>query len=120
MARILECVDYSGRRVVLTDDRWYDHILMEHPELIQNDRSIEETLVSPHAVTQDTGYANREVFYRLGALPPPDKQDLLKVVVQFEETIGDQWVGRVITAYAITAVEPRETRIWTAPSAPNI
>jgi hypothetical protein len=66
-------------------------------------------------VNRDKDYADREVFYRRGALPPPDKNDYLKVVVRYRETGDGELVGRVLTAYAIRAIVPEEPVLWTAP-----
>jgi hypothetical protein len=66
-------------------------------------------------VNRDKDFADREVFYRRGALPPPDKQDYLKVVVRYRETDSGELVGLVLTAYAIRAILPEERVLWRAP-----
>jgi hypothetical protein len=48
MPVVLDCIDYVGRRVLLTDAAWYGHILIDHPELRGNEQSVELVLVSPH------------------------------------------------------------------------
>jgi hypothetical protein len=115
MAVVLDCIDYAGRQVRLTDTVWYGHILMEHPELRANERSVELALVSPHQVNRDKDFADREVFYRRGALPPPDKNDYLNVVVRYRETDEGVLVGQLLTAYAIRAILPEEPILWSAP-----
>jgi hypothetical protein len=54
------------------------------------------------------------VLYRKGVLPPPDKQDYLKVVVQYRYTSGGEWIGDVRTAFAIDEIDPEERTKWTA------
>jgi hypothetical protein len=115
MPVVLECVDYLGRRDLLTDTTWYDHILIEHPELRCNEQSAELALVCPHQVNRDKDYTEREVFYRRGALPPPDKNDHLEVVVRYRETDDGEVVGQITTAYAIRAIVPEEPVLWIAP-----
>src|SRR5581483_3397750 len=98
----MTCYDYEGRRVRLSDSTWYDHIQAKHPETRGKQRSIEMTLVSPNQVNLDGTFPNREVFYRRGVLPPPDREDYLKVVVQYVETDDGEMLGDVRTAYAVT------------------
>jgi hypothetical protein len=109
---ILTCFDYAGRRVTLSDSNWVDHILDQHHEMRGNERSIESTLVSPHQVNFDRGHADREVFYRHGVLPPPDKGDFLKVVVRYYHNQDGEEVGEVVTAFAVDKVEPMEKFKW--------
>src|SRR5262245_19008112 len=117
MAVVLESIDYRGRRVLLDTDVWFDHILTEHPELRGNDRAIVLTLASPHRVNRHKDYPDREVFYRRGVLPPPDKDDYPKVFVQFRESRTGEMIGRVRTAYAITHIPPEESPLWASTQA---
>jgi hypothetical protein len=89
-----------------------DHIQQRHEEMRGNDRSIEKTLVSPHQVNIDRAYADREVFYRDGALPPTDNNILLKVVVRYYQNQDGDVVGDVVTAFAVTQVSPTEKVKW--------
>jgi hypothetical protein len=111
---VIRCVDYDGREVVLTERVWEDHIRPRHPETWQGLRAIETTLVSPHQVNHDVTHADREVFYRKGVLPPPDKQDYLKVVVHYRYGADSEWVGDVRTAFAVDEIDPEERTKWTA------
>ncbi|HKG24075.1 MAG TPA: hypothetical protein VKB09_00420 [Thermomicrobiales bacterium] len=113
MAVVLESIDYQGRRVRLTDDVWFDHVLLEHPELRNRQHAIDLTLASPHQVNQDKDHPDREVFYRRSVLPPPDKNDYLKVVVQFRESGSGETIGSVRTAFAITHIPREEPKLWT-------
>ncbi len=110
---ILTCYDVFGRRVRLADSTWFDHIQSGHPETRGNERALEITLVSPEQVNFDARFSNREVFYRRGALPPPDKEDVLKVVVQYFETDDGEMIGDVRTAYAVTDIPSEEPVKWT-------
>jgi hypothetical protein len=114
MATVLRCIDYDRRSVVLTDRVWEDHIRPRHPETWHGLRAIETTLISPDQVNHDLMHADREVFYRKGVLPPPDKQDYLKAVVQFRYTSGGEWIGDVRTAFAVDEIDPEERNKWTA------
>jgi hypothetical protein len=79
-----------------------------------NERAIETTIVSPSQVNRDRGFADREVFYRRGVLPPPDRADFLKVVVRYRTTEGGEDIGEITTAYAVSVIEPGERVLWSA------
>ena len=60
-------------------------------------------------------FPNREMFYKKGALPPPDSNDYVKVVVEYRGADNGDVVGRVITAYAMSTVKQGEEVIWQTP-----
>lgn len=55
-------VDYEGRAIRLTDERWA-HI-SEHPEMTGMRQQLEETLRSPEAVVQSLGDPEARLYYR--------------------------------------------------------
>lgn len=114
MAEILRAVDRCERMVVLHDSRW-DHICEEHREMHGHEASVRRTLHYPEVHTRDDVFANREVFYKKGVLPPPDSNDYVKVVVEYREADNGDVVGRVITSYATSKVKQGEELIWQTP-----
>jgi hypothetical protein len=98
--------------VVSPEETWSEKIILDHAELIDNEPSIEQTLIDPDEVQFDRDYADREVYYRRGALPSPYDRDYLKIVVAFSRTeSGEAW-GRVVTAYAVDRVKAGERLKW--------
>jgi hypothetical protein len=78
--------DRWQREVALPEATWNEKIVLDHAELIDNEASIEQALVDPDEVRFDRDYADREVYYRRGALPSSYDRDYLKVVVAFYRT----------------------------------
>ena len=120
MADVLGFTDRLDRIVTLPERTWYDKILLDHHELSGNERAIERAVRDPDVHARDKEYANREVYYRHGALPPPDDGDYVKVVVVYEETPTGETRGRVVTAYAITRLARGEHILWTNPDRTSI
>jgi hypothetical protein len=54
--------DYAGREVRLTDER-LRHIL-EHPEMIDLEAQLEETIAQPQSVIQSSSDTTVSLFYR--------------------------------------------------------
>ena len=112
MPDILRVRDRWRRLVVLPEENWTGKILLDHAELVGNEASVRLALVDPDQVTHDRDYADREVFYRRGALPPPDDRDFLKVCVAYRTLADGTILGRVVTAFATNRVKPGETTKW--------
>jgi hypothetical protein len=112
---VISCVDYEGRRVTLSEKTWEDHLQARHPEMRGQDRAIETTIVRPDQANHAPGFADREVLYRKGVLPPPDKNDYVKVIVQYHDYGGGQMVGFVVTAFAVEEISSGEHIKWIAP-----
>jgi hypothetical protein len=110
---VLRVEDRWRRSIGLPEENWTGKILLDHGELEGNEESVEVTLADPDLVTFDRDHADREVFYRRRALPPPDDGAYLKVCVAFRTTARGDRVGRVVTAYATDGVKPGEQTKWT-------
>jgi hypothetical protein len=54
--------DFQGREIRLTAER-RDHLL-EHPEMVDMDPAIEETLLKPERVVQSASDADVHLYYR--------------------------------------------------------
>lgn len=65
---VLDVADYSGRRVILHEERWNHHIQRRHPELIGCLRRVENTLRDPAFVYQAGELTSTHLYYRLGAI----------------------------------------------------
>ena len=113
MPELFRCTDPWGREIVLSLERWRDHVLGGHPELAGHEALLEAALTRPSYVNRDAVREDREAFYAPSPLPPPYGRSLVKVVVEFGDAGSDRpTVGRVITAYFANKPRPRERRIW--------
>ncbi len=95
--------DRFGRKVRLTNER-LQHIL-EHPEMLDAENKIEETLLFPQCVIRDGDDSNVWLYYR--SYMPPQKSFLLVIV---KVSNGE---GFVITAFIVKNMRKGET-IWQA------
>ncbi|MBX6723469.1 MAG: hypothetical protein IRY92_09580 [Dactylosporangium sp.] len=114
MAEILRCRDQWGRTIVLTGERWQNHILLEHAELTGNLDCVRIALEDPYCVMFDRDFPSRENFYRPFTLPRPYDRTYLKVCVDFGpgNPISDA-DGYVVTAYSTLTIKGGETQKWT-------
>ena len=119
MPDVMSTEDRWRRTIMLTGENWTEQILLDHAELVGNEESVRIALVDPDWVGFDRDHADREVFYRRGALPPPDDQDYLKVCVAFRTAIDGSTTGRIVTAYATDTIKPGERTKWTRRPRPN-
>ena len=107
MRETLRCQDRWERDLVLTDERWYGKILLDHPELTDALRAVRSTLTDPEFVNYDKSRDGVENYYRSVIVPPPFGRRLLKICVLF-----DGADGLVLTAYPVYNVNPGEPRKW--------
>lgn len=107
------CADRLGREIVLYEDTWYDHILVDHPRMANRVDALEQTITRPDRITRDRFIPERECYYRTGILPPPDKRYYLKVVIEFVG-VGPDGIERgiVVTAYPSPHIAPDEAHLW--------
>lgn len=91
----LRCVDPLGREVLLTRERWFDHIVARHDEFRGREFLVREALTAPDFVNRDRRRPMRELFYRVSPLPEPYTDLLVRVVVKFYAA------GEVVTAHFI-------------------
>lgn len=95
--------DRFGRKINLTDER-LAHIL-EHPEIVDAENKIEETLLFPQRVVRDEEDSNVWLYYR--PYVPPQESFLLVIV---KVSNGE---GFVITAFVVKNIRKGGT-IWKA------
>lgn len=93
-------VDPQGREVRLTEACYVEHILVEHPDLT-DDQEIEETIRRAELIAVDAIDELRLVYYRTYRRTP--QRWLLKVVVANAE---------VVTAYRVNRVKQGEQVLW--------
>lgn len=93
-------VDPQGREVRLTEACYVEHILVEHPDLT-DDQEIEETIRRAELIAVDAIDELRLVYYRTYRRTP--QRWLLKVVVANDE---------VVTAYRVNRVKQGEQVLW--------
>lgn len=108
---LLRCRDHWGREITLSAATWTQHVLPKRARLLGHEESVRLTLSTPDEVRHDALHANRESFYRGGALPAPLDHLLLKVVVELADAEGAAMpVGRVVTAFPTHQTKPAERR----------
>ena len=62
MTNIFEVRDKTGRTIYLSNKRWKDHILVEHPYLTNKLEEIKETLIKPTIILQSK-YDEKVSYY---------------------------------------------------------
>lgn len=97
--------DYRGKAVRLTDER-LAHIL-EHPEMVEMEQRVEETLERPENVVQSVSDDEARLYYRLYPKTPVSEK-LLCVVVKFG--VDDAFI---LTAYLTDKLKRGEI-LWRA------
>jgi hypothetical protein len=113
VAELLRFVDLWGREIILHDDNWKDHILVDHAIMDGYEAYIEDVLADPDLVTRDADNTNGVNYYRANALPPPDDQQYLKVCVRFRpSTASGQQIGILVTTYPTVGVKRSEKITW--------
>jgi hypothetical protein len=110
-----ECSDRRGRLDVVAPDNWNQKITLDHAEMIGCESSVSQTIEDPDVHAQDRVHPDREILYRWAALPPPDEDRYVKVVVAYSYDDAGQLNGRVVTAYAVDFLARGEKKIWTRP-----
>lgn len=68
---LILCRDPRDRDVVLSEETWFGHVLVRHPELAGLAASVSSTLAAPTLITADALFPSRENYHRLAALPLP-------------------------------------------------
>jgi hypothetical protein len=111
----IDLYDVFGRQVVLSSERWENHILRLHPEMSELFVLIEQVLSAPDLVMIDRDDPNRESYYLLG-VAGRDLNRHVKVCVEFPSGgSGHQPIGSVVTAYISRDIKKGETLKWQAP-----
>jgi hypothetical protein len=97
-------LDILGRSVRLTEERWR-HIVETHPEMVDQLKNLEETLIKPYAVIESINDNAVQLFYRKFHHPSfGDKYFCVVVKIQSEDAF-------IITAY-ITDTIKKGRQIW--------
>jgi len=110
---LFHCHDQWGQIITLDDDRWTNHILINHPELAGQEEALAVALLDPAIVTQDGRHGNGRNYYAFGVLAPPLDRVYLKVCVRFTVVASSPVAnGGVITAYPISSVKRTEVQLW--------
>lgn len=92
--------DPLGKIVILFEDCYEHHILLEHPDLDDIDE-IENTIKTPDHIALDAHDEERLIYYRTYKRQP--QRWMIKVVVESNE---------VITAYRVKRMKEGERVTW--------
>lgn len=93
-------LDPLGRRIRLTHACYFEHILVEHPDL-DDDSEIEDAIRRSEIITVDAIDDLRRIYYRTYQRSP--QRWWLKVVVEDDE---------VVTAYRVNRIKRGEKVLW--------
>lgn len=92
--------DPQGREIWLTEECYWFHIFVEHPDM-SDVQEIAQTIRTPDYITQDEVDFLRLVYYRTYRRRP--QRWLIKVVVEQNE---------VVTAYRVKQLKEGELLLW--------
>ena len=102
---LFEVEDPRGRKVVCTDERWYQHVLVDKPFMTKYFDDVRETIVRPDAIVKDAHFNDQEAYYREQQNAP---SQYMKVVVLFtSEREGILW-----TAHPADSSKAGEKLLW--------
>lgn len=116
MGDVLRCIDRFGRVVVLTNQRWHQHILIDHAEMRELLSAVEQCIEDPDQVNLDADFAERESFYRFSVAGSRGDRHV-KVCIEYSGIDGSSAAdGYVVTAYVTRAVKDGEAEKWRSKS----
>jgi len=78
--------DPLGRKVILLEKVWDEHIIIRHPELINQINEVKHTVERPNIISSGRK-ENRDIYFRLGAIKKYPKL-YITVIVEFTRGIG--------------------------------
>lgn len=101
---LFDVEDPLGRRVQLSNNQWFGHVLQRHPELVDLIAEVELAVAHPDVMCADAVDAFRTCHYRK-MINEPRRPKYLKVVVNLSESRD---TGLVVTAYITSRLKPGE------------
>lgn len=81
--------DPLGRDVVLQAKTWNNHIVKGHNEMFKQDALVKKVIENPAFILKDKDNEQRDNYFDLCHHPKDGSLSVLKVVVDFNESIGD-------------------------------
>ena len=101
-----ETYDHNKKKVVCTKEQWFNHILIEHKYMENQEASVKDTLQNPDFGIRhyDVDYSRRRIYYQKSK----KKDYYTKVVVEFNNAEGEG-NGRIITAFLPDNIKKGET-----------
>jgi hypothetical protein len=102
-----EVEDFKGRKIICTNSRWNDHIIIDpdHPYMEGSEQEVIDALQNPDPRFRsiDKDYPNGRIYYKLSRTG----DYFTKVVVEYnnDKCTG---IGRVWTAYQPDEIKPGE------------
>jgi len=81
---LFDIVDVLGNRVILTKQRWEEHILLSHPEMLGLHEAVRDTITEPDCVYASETAEQTKLFYKLGAVAWKFRNLFLKTVVSYD------------------------------------
>ena len=81
---LFDIVDVFGSCVILTKQRWEEHILVSHPEMVGLHEAVRDTIAEPDCVYTSETTEQTKLFYKLGVVAWKFRNLFLKAVVSYD------------------------------------
>ena len=110
---LLTCTVHGERQVILTEERWFDHVLDGHDEMADKLPYVEWCLTRPDMINRDAWDPQRECYY-VEHISTKGRRGWIKVVVHFDQSVrAVRGVhGYVVTAFVSGRIKRKEDRLW--------
>ncbi|MEW6275565.1 MAG: hypothetical protein AB1556_10720 [Bacillota bacterium] len=80
--------DPLGRTVGLSKKVWEEHIVIRHPEFVNQVNEVKHAVEKPDVISSSSRKENRDTYYKLGAIKKYPKL-YITVIVEFEQNAGE-------------------------------
>lgn len=80
--------DPLGRKVILPKKVWEEHIIIRHPEFVNQVKGVKQAIENPGVISSSSRKETRDIYYRLGAVKKYPKL-YVTVIVEFTRGVGE-------------------------------
>lgn len=112
MTLVLECIDRWKRVITLTEDCWFNHVLVNHPDIEAMYERLHLVIEDPQVVSHDAFHEDRESFYRRD-INRGRPNSIVKMSVKFFRPEADGSVrGDIRSIHETDRLKQGERRKW--------
>lgn len=97
MANRIETIDYNGKKVICTNNQWYNHVIKNHKIMAHNQSAVEDTIQHPDKVYSSDSNTKRNVLFKESTLATYGTKFKTKVIVEYDSDDS----GEVVTAFPV-------------------
>ena len=105
--------DWAGRGVALEERQWNNHIRRNRGWSAEMIPLVRQTVTDPDAVYESERDSKRTEVWRQFDDVKDGQPGILKVIIEYNASIGVATSGDVVTAMVALAVNSRGTQLWT-------